>query len=72
MARFIELWNHEVDNNKTRIVIHDRDNYSHTREHEPNQSQLYRIYWLMKKNKTSLIGYELQPEGIGLKIKLEL
>ena len=72
MARFIELWNHIEDNNKTVVIIKDKNNYSLEREYILKESAEDRIHFLIKHHYVLIKHIEIQTEGVGIEFKLAL
>ena len=72
MARFIELWNHIEDNNKTVVIVRDKNNYSLEREYILKESAEARIHFLIKHHYVLIKHIEIQTKGIGIGFKLTL
>ena len=72
VARFIELWNHIEDDNRTVVIIRDKNNYSLEREYILKESAEDRIHFLIKHHYALIKHIEIQTEGVGIEFKLAL
>ena len=72
MARFIGLWNHIEDDNRTVVIIKDKNNYSLEREYILKESAEDRIHFLIKHHYVLIKNLEVQTKGVGIEFKLAL